>query len=105
MNGNIINSVFTIIGVIIIIGITIRFFKEKHSRKNSIPATITNMQKYTHEVFSKAQAPHTVSKYIITFSTEKKALSFEVSEMSYSQYKMYQKGTLTYKGSKIIDFS
>lgn len=42
--------------------------------------------------------------YIVVFKTEDKKLSFDVSEFSYSNYTIKEKGTLKYKGAKIISF-
>lgn len=56
------------------------------------------------QIMSKAQAPHTEQKYVITFLVNNKKISFEVSELSYNGYKLNQKGILTYKGTRIIDF-
>ena len=44
------------------------------------------------------------SNYIVVFETNNKKLSFNVSEVSYGKYKTNEKGTLKYRGSKIISF-
>ena len=41
----------------------------------------------------------------ITFLCGNKKRYFNVSELSYRNYKVKQKGTLKYKGSQIIDFN
>ncbi|MBO5363941.1 MAG: DUF2500 family protein [Clostridia bacterium] len=64
------------------------------------------------EVFDKYQ-PNTVSRipkmwkrerYIVVFVAREKKLSFCVSEFSYGNYKVKDKGTLKYQGNKIISF-
>ena len=64
------------------------------------------------EVFDKYKT-RTVSKYpsafrgehcIVVFATKNRKLSFLVSEISYNNYKIKEKGTLKYKGRKIISF-
>ena len=41
----------------------------------------------------------------VVFKTENgKKLSFRVSELSYRHYRKGEKGTLTYKGGRLIDF-
>ena len=64
------------------------------------------------EVFDKYK-PHTVSNYpgtckqeygIVVFQTKGKKLSFYVSEFSYGNYKLKEKGTLKYQGNRIISF-
>ena len=42
--------------------------------------------------------------YTVVFETKDKKLLFYVSEFSYSNYKINDKGTLKYKGTKIISF-
>ncbi len=64
------------------------------------------------EVFDKYKSsiatkyPETLKRepYIVVFSTKKGKLSFVVSEFSYQNYKIKDKGTLKYQGDKIISF-
>lgn len=42
--------------------------------------------------------------YVVVFNASGKKLSFAVSEFSYNNYKIGEKGTLRYKGSRIISF-
>jgi len=42
--------------------------------------------------------------YIVVFDTGNKKLSFMVSEFSFANYRVGEKGTLTYKGDRLIDF-
>lgn len=43
-------------------------------------------------------------RYIVVFLTENKKRSFGVSEFSFANYKINDKGTLKYKGNQIISF-
>lgn len=43
-------------------------------------------------------------KCIVVFKVGDKKLAFGVSEFSYNNYRVKEKGTLTYKGSNIISF-
>ncbi len=43
-------------------------------------------------------------QYFVVFSIENKKRSFRVSEFSYKGYKVGERGTLKYKGSKLVDF-
>ena len=43
-------------------------------------------------------------KYVIVFSVGGKKKSFYVSQFSYNGYRINEKGTLKYKGDKLIDF-
>jgi hypothetical protein len=44
-------------------------------------------------------------RYAVVFSAEGKRFSFYVSEFSFGGYRKGERGMLTYKGNKIIDFS
>lgn len=45
-----------------------------------------------------------VIKYAVTFEFQKKRKSFYVSELSYKGYRKGEKGMLTYRGDRLIDF-
>ena len=62
------------------------------------------VDKYKHYMVSKYPGTYKQEYYIVVFETKDKKLSFNVSEFSYGNYKINQKGTLKYKGSKIISF-
>lgn len=99
--GNIINTIFGLLGIVIVLSVVIHtfFLKEKVET-----AVVINKQSYDRQVYRKGQAPFLKREYIITFLCRDKKRNFEVSELSYESYKMNQKGTLRYKGSKLIDF-
>lgn len=64
------------------------------------------------EVFDKYKSstaskyPETLKRdpYIVVFATKGKKLSFVVSGFSHQSYKIKDKGTLKYKGNKMISF-
>lgn len=56
------------------------------------------------ETFSKYSGNGKQYRYVITFEAEGKRLSFHVSEFSYGGYRKGERGTLTYKGDRLIDF-
>ena len=60
--------------------------------------------KQTVESFSKYAASGKNVKYVVIFSAGGKKLSFYVSEFSYNGYRKGEKGTLTYRGDRLIDF-
>ena len=71
------------------------------------PVKVVNAKvadKYTPCTASKYPAIFKQKRYIVVFEVRDKKLSFNVSEFSYGNYKIGDKGTLKYKGSKIIDF-
>lgn len=68
----------------------------------TVSATVAD--KHKTESFSKYAGNGKHIKYVIVFSAGGKKLSFYVSEFSYGGYRVGEKGTLTYKGNKIIAF-
>ncbi len=62
------------------------------------------VDKYKPDMVSKYHGTFKQERYIVIFETKHKKLSFDVSEFSYCNYKINQKGTLKYKGTKIISF-
>lgn len=98
---DIINIIFLVIGIVIIAGIALKFFqKERISH-----AVVINKQCFDKQIIRKNQAPFTKKEYVITFECGGKKLNFEVPEISYNNYRINQKGTLKYKGNRLIDFS
>ena len=62
------------------------------------------VDKYKPDMFSKYHGTLKQERYIVVFETKDKKLSFDVSEFSYDNYKINEKGILKYKGTKIISF-
>ena len=101
---NIVNFIFALVGVIIVVGISIKIIKNIFSKEKTVKATVVDKQCYDKQIYRKNQAPFTRKEYIITFLCGDKKKYFNVSELSYKNYRINQKGTLNYKGSRIIDF-
>ena len=78
------------------------------SMKNSYAEEITEeaevIDKYITESIAKTKGVLTNKQYIVVFLTKKKRLYFQVSEFSYHNYGIKEKGLLTYKGNMIIGF-
>lgn len=102
--GNIVNYIFAIIAFVIFIGIVIKAAVNILSKERQVEAIIVDKQSYDKIVYRKSQAPFTKKEYIITFNCGNKKRHFEVSELSYGNYKINQKGILSYKGNRLIDF-
>lgn len=102
--GNITNYVFGLIGIIIVIGIFGKILINTFSKEQSIKAELVDKQCYDKRIYSKRQAPYTKKEYVITFLCGNKKKYFNVSESSFKNYRVNQKGMLKYKGNKIIDF-
>lgn len=62
------------------------------------------VDKYKPNIVSKYPGTFKRERYIVVFETKYKKLSFDVSEFSYSNYKIKENGTLKYKGNQIISF-
>ncbi len=69
---------------------------------NTVKAEVVD--KYKSNIVSKYPGTFKRERYIVVFKTKHKKLSFDVSEFTYSSYKIKEKGTLKYKGIKIISF-
>ena len=68
----------------------------------TVSATISGKQ--INESFSKYSGSGKREKYVVIFSSNGKKHSFYVSKFSYDGYRIGQKGTLTYKGNKLLSF-
>lgn len=64
------------------------------------------VDKYKSDIVPKYYGTFKQERYMVVFETKYKykRLSFDVSEFSYGNYKINQKGTLKYRGKKIISF-
>ncbi len=62
------------------------------------------VRKNTVDIMDKYKASGKRKRYVIHFEAEGKRLSFYVSEFSYGGYRVGEKGTLTYKGDRLIGF-
>lgn len=100
----IINVIFAILGVSIFALIIIRLIKDKFSAEKTVKATVIDKNTYKEQVASKAQAAFPKQRYVVVFDCKGTKRSFYVSEFSYNGYSKGEKGNLTYKGSKLIDF-
>lgn len=80
----------------------IRFLMKRVAPVRTVAAIVAD--KHKTESFSKYAGNGKHIKYVVVFSAGGKKLSFYVSEFSYGGYRKGEKGTLTYKGNRIIDF-
>lgn len=63
------------------------------------------VKKYKVDEFSKYSGTGQKHRYVVVFETNGKLLRLNVSEVSYSGYRVNEKGRLTYKGNRVYDFS
>lgn len=83
--------------------IIVRFARNKRASVRNIKAIVVD--KYKTKSASRIRGVFAEEKYTIVFLAEGKRLSFNVSEFSYKGYRVNEKGTVKYKGHKIIEFS
>ena len=102
ISNTIIFSLFLGIGVVALAGILVRFIRKQLAPIKTVPAVV--IDKHKTEAFSKYSGNGKHEKYTIVFSADGKKKSFYVSQFSYGGYRLGEKGTLTYKGDRLISF-
>ena len=98
----VITSIFIGIGALAMGSIIVRTIKNRYAPIKVVEAVIIDKNKI--ESFSKYSGNGEAEKYVIVFSVNGKKKSFYVSQFSYNGYKVNEKGTLKYKGNKLISF-
>lgn len=82
--------------------IIMRLLQNKFSPVKTVKAEV--FDKYKSNPVSRYPENLKFKSYVVVFKTKDKKLAFNVSEFSYGNYKINEKGTLKYKGNKIISF-
>ena len=95
-------SLFMGVSALAAISYFVRVIKNKRAPVKTVSAVVVDKHKI--ETFSKYSGTGKREKYVIIFSANGKKLSFYVSEFSYGGYKINEKGTLKYKGDRLIEF-
>ena len=95
-------SLFIGIGALAMVSIIVRTIKNRYAPIKTVKAVIIGKNKV--ETFSKYSGTGKHEKYVVVFSVDGKKKSFYVSQLSYSGYRVNEKGTLKYKGDKLIAF-
>ena len=98
----VISSIFIGIGTLAMVSILIKTIKNRYAPIKAVNAVVIDKNKI--ETFSKYSGNGKVEKYVIVFSVNGKKKSFYVSQFSYNGYRINEKGTLKYKGDKLIEF-
>ena len=91
------------IGVLVLVRILIKTAKNRYAPIKTVEAIVVD--KHIVKSFSKYSGNGKYEKYVIVFSVSGKKKAFYVSQFSYNGYKLNEKGTLKYKGDRIIEFS
>ena len=95
-------SLFLGVGVLAVVSHLVKAVKNRCAQIKTVKAVVVDKNKV--ETFSKYSGNGKSEKYVIVFSVGGKKKSFYVSQFSYNGYRINEKGTLKYKGDKLIDF-
>ena len=95
-------SLFLGVGVLAVVSLLVKAVKNRCAPIKTVKAVVIDKNKV--ETFSKYSGNGKSEKYVIVFSANGKKKSFYVSQFSYNGYRINEKGTLKYKGDKLIDF-
>ena len=98
----ILSALFLGIWILVLVRVLIKAVRNRFAPTRTAPAVVTGKQ--TVDAFSKYAGNGKRQKYVVIFSMEGKKRSFYVSKFSYDGYRVNEKGTLTYKGDRIINF-
>ena len=98
----VIASLFMGVGVLAVVSLFVKVVKNRYAPIKTVKAVVIDKNKV--ENFSKYSGTGKSEKYVIVFSIGGKKKSFYVSQFSYNSYRVNEKGTLKYKGDKLIDF-
>lgn len=98
----VIASLFIGLWLLAMVRLLIKALKNKYAPVQTDKATV--IDKHTIETFSKYAGNGKQEKYVVVFSVDGKKKSFYVSQFSYGGYRTGEKGTLKYKGDKLISF-
>lgn len=82
--------------------IMVRFLKSRFGKIVKVSAMVVHKQTVEHKSYK--TPPYTRVKYAVTFQIDNKRKSFYVSEISYQGFRKGEKGTLTYRGDRLINF-
>lgn len=80
-----------------------KVFKSRFGKPKTARAEVVGKQ--TVEFFSKYAPGNKRVRYVVNFLADGKKKSFYVHEFSYNGYHKGERGTITYRGDRLIDFS
>ena len=95
-------SLCMFIGSLQLVIFLVKIFKNRYFPIKTVKAVV--IDKNIVKTFSKYSGNGKYEKYVVVFSIEGKKKSFYVSQFSYDGYRINEKGTLKYKGDKLIEF-
>ena len=99
---NVINIIFAVLFLVCWLLVIGKIVVNRFGTVKTVKAKV--IDKYKPDMVSKYHGTFKQERYTVVFEANGKKLSFDVSEFSYENYKINEKGTLKYKGTKIISF-
>lgn len=95
-------ALFMGVGALALVSLLVKVVKNRYTPVRTAKAVVIDKNKV--ETFSKYSGTGKSEKYVIVFFVDGKKKSFYVSQFSYNGYRVNEKGTLKYKGDKLIEF-
>ena len=95
-------SIFLGLGFLAAVRATSKLLQSRYGPIRTVKAVVADKQ--TVEAFSKYSGTGKSVKYVIVFKIDGKKKSFYVSQFSYNGYRVNEKGTLKYRGDRLIEF-
>ncbi len=99
---NVITHIFVILVFVLWLFLSVRYFTNRFSESKKVNATVKD--KYIIQGNSKIPNILKGKLYVVVFAIKDETLSLYVSAFSYSGYKLKARGTLRYRGNRVIDF-
>ncbi len=97
-----VNVIATIVFLLCWILVAVRFVISRRAAVKTVKAEVVD--KYKPDTVTNYPGTFKRELYIVVFLAGDKKLSFRVSEFSYGNYQIHEKGMLKYKGDTIISF-
>ncbi len=92
-------AVFAVFCMVIVV---VEFSTRRNMPEKKVKAQVCD--KYESRRVTRYPGSFSPTHYTVVFSTDKGKLSFSVDPSSYANYKVGEKGTLKYRGGRLIDF-
>ena len=98
----VIASLFLGLGLLAAVRTVSKLLQSRYGPLRTVKAVVADKQ--TVETFSKYSGTGKSVKYMVIFLVDGKKKSFYVSQFSYHGYRVNEKGTLKYRGERLIGF-
>ncbi len=82
--------------------VAVKYLRGRFGKVKTVKARVVD--KHTVETFSKYSGNGKHIRYVVVFEINGKKKGFYVSQFSYGGYRLHEKGTLKYRGDRLLDF-